>query len=314
MNLSKIAVGASLILALSVGLPHLILNQSHLQEQRAGAESIPVSDNLGFPFEILNEEFLEYNWRWEARIYLEKDYLNIENLSKLFRWYSHKHPSVRQAIIAEVYTDKEKVPTQRLWDYEPTSTGRTPRGSVNLSLPYEAVFTREGKEFLSPGRDNESFIYKPNLADNDQSAIIVLKGAIHQRRKEAYETIVLTGASFNVRITAYSLPGVIPSAFYYDLDAVDKDTGKWLNIMTYRFDKQATNLRDQVHFISNQVGYVFLGNLYAVTVDGGKIWTRWDAEYDLPGWQCCNSSLIRDVSVTLDGTGTMMVNTNSQQQ
>jgi len=45
--------------------------------------------------------------------------------------------------------------------------------------------------------------------------------------------------------------------------------------------------------------------MYAFTIDGGRIWSVWDAAKDLPLWQCCNYGLIAHVDIQADGNGTM---------
>jgi hypothetical protein len=38
---------------------------------------------------------------------------------------------------------------------------------------------------------------------------------------------------------------------------------------------------DQVRYVGD-IGYVFMGFMYAVTTDAGKTWSVWSAEKDLP--------------------------------
>lgn len=78
--------------------------------------------------------------------------------------------------------------------------------------------------------------------------------------------------------------------------------------MTFRHDDRVGIPKDQVRFVSNKIGYVYMGWMYAVTKDAGASWSVWDAKKDLANWQCCNYGLIRDVSIGFDGTGVMRLN------
>jgi hypothetical protein len=72
--------------------------------------------------------------------------------------------------------------------------------------------------------------------------------------------------------------------------------------------------RDQVRFVNAQVGYAFMGWMYAVTTDGGRNWSVWNAEKDLPKWDCCNYRLISAVNIDVNGSGTMILNPIPQRQ
>jgi hypothetical protein len=75
--------------------------------------------------------------------------------------------------------------------------------------------------------------------------------------------------------------------------------------MTFRHDDPVPIPRDQVRFVSDQIGFVFMGWMYAVSTDGGKKWSVWNAEHDLPNWECCNYRLITDVTIAGNGSGVM---------
>jgi hypothetical protein len=85
-------------------------------------------------------------------------------------------------------------------------------------------------------------------------------------------------------------------------------------IMTLRHDDQVPIPVNQIEFVNERIGFVFMGWKYAVTTDGGDTWSVWDAKRDLPDWQCCNYGLISAVKVTTDGTGIMKLNPISGRQ
>lgn len=78
--------------------------------------------------------------------------------------------------------------------------------------------------------------------------------------------------------------------------------------MTFRHDDPVPIPREQVRFVNDRIGYVFMGWMYAATTDGGRSWSVWDARKDLPDWSCCNYRLIQDVRMQLDGVGRMTLN------
>ena len=78
--------------------------------------------------------------------------------------------------------------------------------------------------------------------------------------------------------------------------------------MTFRDDDPRRIPRENVRLVNDRIGYVFMGWMYAVTIDGGATWSVWNAETDLPNWQCCNYGLIKDVRLASDGAGTMILN------
>jgi hypothetical protein len=100
---------------------------------------------------------------------------------------------------------------------------------------------------------------------------------------------------------------LLPGAYYIFQSALP-DSSQWREVMTFRHDDPNPIPRNQVRFVKDNVGYVFMGWMYAVTTDGGSTWSVWDAGKDLPNWRCCNYGLIKDVSIAPDGTGTMILN------
>jgi hypothetical protein len=125
----------------------------------------------------------------------------------------------------------------------------------------------------------------------------------------SFETWTDDSGGFPIRATAYHETGFdpVPGA-YYKFESSDAAKNQWREIATFRHDDPVPIPREQVRRINHKVAYLFMGWMYAVTTDGGKSWTVWNAKRDLPGWQCCNYRLIGDVMLNADGTGTMMCN------
>jgi hypothetical protein len=114
--------------------------------------------------------------------------------------------------------------------------------------------------------------------------------------------------SFQVRVTAYEETGANVNGAYYVFEAASAGSDHWREIMIFRHDDDPKIPVDQVRYVNDDIGYVFMGWMYAVTTDAGKTWSVWSAEKALPDWQCCNYKLINDVTIGSDGRGVMRFN------
>lgn len=95
----------------------------------------------------------------------------------------------------------------------------------------------------------------------------------------------------------------------YIFESTATGSGDWKIIMVFHHDDPVKIPTEQIRFLSDdKTAFVFMGWVFAITTDGGNLWSVWDARKDLPGWQCCNYGLIRDVEIRFDGSGTMLCN------
>ena len=122
---------------------------------------------------------------------------------------------------------------------------------------------------------------------------------------ESWET---SGQTFQVRIDMCPEKNAMVGGAYYVFRSAPKGSDSWHDVMTFRHDDHVAIPQDNVQFLNDQTGFVFMGWMYAVTTDAGKNWSVWDAGRDLPNWRCCNYGLISDVQLNADGTGTMSLN------
>jgi hypothetical protein len=118
------------------------------------------------------------------------------------------------------------------------------------------------------------------------------------------ETVVFARAPFELRVRAYSEVGMVPGGYFYFESKLPRET-KWRPALTFRHDNMPQDRPYAGGIVNGQTGYVYSGWTYAVTTDSGKTWNRWDASRDLPGWRCCNYSLIDSVRLESSGRGTM---------
>jgi hypothetical protein len=123
------------------------------------------------------------------------------------------------------------------------------------------------------------------------------------RINERWET---GNGKFDIRVTAYAEDnGGFVAGAYYIFESRQIRSGDWHQVMKFRHDDPVPVPRDQIRFVNGQIAFVFMGWMYAVTTDGAKNWSVWNAEQDLPNWQCCNYRLIADVTITENGNGVM---------
>jgi hypothetical protein len=129
------------------------------------------------------------------------------------------------------------------------------------------------------------------------------------QRRTIDESFEITNQVFKVRISAYQARDIFPvlAGRYYEFQSSSAGSQQWVTIMTFRHDDPVSIPREQVRFVDSQIGYVFMGWMYAVTTNGGDTWSVWNAEKDLPGWECCNYGLIQSVSINPQGIGNMIL-------
>lgn len=129
------------------------------------------------------------------------------------------------------------------------------------------------------------------------------------RMGKVSETWETTNKTFKIRVTKRTEEnGGFVAGAYYVFQSTVAGSNEWKEIMTFRHDDPNPIPREQIRFLDDQVGYAFMGWMYAVTTDGGQTWFVWDAKKDLPNWECCNYSLISEINIAHGGTGTMTLN------
>jgi len=122
---------------------------------------------------------------------------------------------------------------------------------------------------------------------------------------ESFET---SNHTFKLRVERHAEVGgfmAVLNGAYYVFRAASVGSDNWHDIMTFRHDDPNPIPRDQVRFVNERVGFVFMGWLYAASTDGGATWTVWNAKRDLPNRQCCSYQTIANVELNADGSGTM---------
>ena len=120
---------------------------------------------------------------------------------------------------------------------------------------------------------------------------------------ERWET---SNSAFKIRVTAYAEEGGIVGirGAYYVFESAPIRSDTWREVMTYRHDDPDPIPRDQVRFVNDKIGYVFMVYKYAVTTDAGATWQTWYIVTDMSNWSNSRAR-IKDVKIGEDGIGSM---------
>jgi len=269
---------------------------------------------LGFPFE-LNEQRSSSPPTWHAHVLLEPKYYSRPNLDSLFLWYAKKHPDKNEAISIAVYTDPEQL---RLYmenaDDDSINYGDRTRELKYRSPPWDAKCWRQGDGLAPSGGHNLWYSYRPDLNIANLQKEIVLRGRDYFADKKITETFEIANDNLKINVIAYDLlMDAEPSSKYYTFSSLQGDEGDLKAVFTVRLDQPVSIPRGQVRIVNDEVALVFMGWMYAVTIDGGKSWNIWDGESELGDWQCCDPTLIQDVKISSDGIGIMTLKLSIQQ-
>jgi hypothetical protein len=263
------------------------------------------------PFEITSEQrhCCIGGPTWTAVIFLPKDDFNQENLNRLFRFYSKRHPDKQEKIIVDVFVSNEKMNiggthTQQMSSI-PNSSSQDAQSARWRKYGADAIFTRQGDGAASGGGDNEWYTYIPDLAKPEERKTVVLKGGRKFAPKTLLETWASSAGGFDIRLRSYELEHVEPNGTYYTFEAKTTDSDDWTGIITLRLDEKISLPTENLHVVNEQITYFFFGWMYAVTIDGGKTWKVWDGNDE-----ASSSGFIERISLTTDGVGQMIYRVN----
>ncbi|HEV2664040.1 MAG TPA: hypothetical protein VG324_03975, partial [Blastocatellia bacterium] len=89
--------------------------------------------------------------------------------------------------------------------------------------------------------------------------------------RETYET---SNHAFRVRVNSHAEKnGGFVGGAYYVFQSAQIGSDRWRDIMVFRHDDPDPIPRDQIRFVYESTGYVFMGWMYAVTTDKGASWS-----------------------------------------
>ena len=116
---------------------------------------------------------------------------------------------------------------------------------------------------------------------------------------------------FKIRILSFDEGSAfVLGGLYYTFEAMSDGSTSWQELMTCRVK---TGIRPEEHFmfINRDSAFAFLNSDFAVTVDAGRTWSRWDPNKDFrdANWNY-GLSRIRNVKIDSKGVGVMLVSAN----
>jgi hypothetical protein len=92
---------------------------------------------------------------------------------------------------------------------------------------------------------------------------------------------------------------------YYFFDVSPSGTGRWNRIISAWRDASGSMPIENIHILDAQVAYLFLVDQVAITKDGGKNWTVFNASTHFAcGWDGCAN--IRDLNLYGTGVGRLI--------
>ena len=272
-----------------------------------------------FPFTMVNQN--------GSIVYIAPEYYNPNNMHDLFLWHYKKHLGMRISLTMMVFTEKDLLNVyleglkRPRWESDVPLEYRRPLPTRPPSYGsrrnyHDAEFSQVPSEpslHISKGDDiysrgyNVTYIFAPDLSRPDIKKEVVLRGATWREGKYNVETHVFPWQPGEIKLTAYDIYNVEPPSRYYTFTVPRKVNNYETISIIFNILLEETVLvnSNQVKILSDKIAYVYLGWMYSVTLDGGKAWHLWDAERNLPGWNCCDSGLIRDVNISDHGNGIM---------
>lgn len=256
------------------------------------------------PYELVHEVQTDSAGarRVEAKIFLSKHIYSRDNLSQIFTCYSQQYSDRQIYLNVRIYTNRQNIMYKEYVHWDKSV------GARESNVPYEAIFQRE------PWHSVEWYIYNTNPDDPNkgESKIVILKGVLPFRHQKPLEAWQVSNGMFDMRIRAYELPGVSPDKIYYTLESSSGSSKTWHSLFSTQHDSPIITPRHQMQFISESIGYGYLDQFFAVTVDSGKSWNTWRPDNYPLDFQCCKPWIIESVNIDSDGSGWMTIGTKSE--
>lgn len=126
-----------------------------------------------------------------------------------------------------------------------------------------------------------------------------------------FDTWEVANAVFKIRVTPRKEMAAFTPGVFYSFHSAPVNSDNWNEIKTIKVDQPAPELRNQIRFTSDVVGYIFVSRYFIVTTDSGRSWQFWDAEKSLPDSQYLRKlnlwPAVKEVELQPDGNGTMVL-------
>ena len=130
-----------------------------------------------------------------------------------------------------------------------------------------------------------------------------------RRTSKINERFETQNSVFKIRVTANAEGGLgFVAGAYYVFESARVDSSRWREVMIYRHDDPVPIPRDHVRFLSENIAYLFMGNMYAITTDAGQTWSIWKAPDEIfRGGKYYGYRYPNDIEVSVDGKGRMTI-------
>jgi hypothetical protein len=99
-------------------------------------------------------------------------------------------------------------------------------------------------------------------------------------------------------------PQIFLSQYYFAVESADFQTNVWHEVMSWQVDDPIPIQRQQVGQVDERIVYAFGNWTYVVSTDGGRSWSRWDAQRQLPDF---HKTIIKEVTIRSGGNGAMVI-------
>lgn len=110
---------------------------------------------------------------------------------------------------------------------------------------------------------------------------------------------------FSVKLEVRNEEGALTPGACYNFTSKNNLDNHRIKIFSVQFDDIISVNDENISFVSDKVGFVYLGNMFALTMDAGNSWKVWDSEVFLDNYSKINARSIEAVKVSLDGQGEM---------
>lgn len=115
-----------------------------------------------------------------------------------------------------------------------------------------------------------------------------------------------SNGGFRVRVGVFAeADPVWLQHFHYVVEATQGDVEEWCEVLSARLDDDVPIPKEQFRFLNDETAYFYIYNKYAVTVDGSRTWSVWDAGENVRDCAGCGRPYIKEVSIWPDGSGVM---------
>ncbi|HKU76042.1 MAG TPA: hypothetical protein VJR02_19190 [Pyrinomonadaceae bacterium] len=137
--------------------------------------------------------------------------------------------------------------------------------------------------------------------------VVVLALACDSKDKPIVDRAEINAPTFTMRITEFEEKRFPLSKFCYVFEVKPSGSTEWMMVMNATTDDDVPIPRDQVRVISKEAAYVFMGDKYAVTRNGGRAWSVWNVNDSIGNVEYPGQFFINEVRINSDGTGTIVL-------